>query len=125
MNQVMYWNSVLLEASRRDHSQGYANTQQADPTHTSRAMAIVPLAIHDTIAFLRRPPAASLVKQGEPVIGNPGSIVLEDAIDGAAVRSLTAMYPAYADDFTEALGTFGRLRLRRLGRRCDPPVPGE
>ncbi|MGK7867472.1 hypothetical protein, partial [Falsiroseomonas sp. E2-1-a20] len=87
----------------------YANTQQAGPTHTSRAMAIVHLAIHDTIAFLRRPQAAYLVKKGEPVIANPGGIVLEDAIDGAAVRSMTAMYPAYAEYFTEALGTFGQV----------------
>jgi membrane-associated phospholipid phosphatase len=108
MNQVMYWNSVLLEASRRDHSQGYANTQQAGPTRTSRAMAIVHLAIHDAIAYLQKPNAAYLHKIGQPPIANPGGINREDAIDGAAFRSLTAMYPAYADYFTDALGTVGQ-----------------
>ena len=49
MNPVLYWNAVLLEASRRDHSQGYANGQQSGPTNTSRAMAIVHLAIHADI----------------------------------------------------------------------------
>ena len=58
MNQVLYRNAILLKASRRDHSQGYANNQQQGPTNTSRAMAIVHLAIHDAIAFLRVPGCA-------------------------------------------------------------------
>ena len=30
MNKVLFWNSILLEASRRDHSQGYANGNWSD-----------------------------------------------------------------------------------------------
>jgi len=47
MNSVLYWNSVLLEASRRDFTRGYVNGQQPGPIRTSWAMAIVHLAIHD------------------------------------------------------------------------------
>ena len=31
MNSVLYWNSVLLEASRRDFTKGYVNNQQPGP----------------------------------------------------------------------------------------------
>lgn len=105
MNQVLYWNAILLEASRRDHSQGYANGQQAGPTNTSRAMAIVHLAIHDAVAYLRRPGAAYLnKKQINATLVAPTGAKLEDVIDGAAFTALNGMYPAYRPYFEDSLG---------------------
>ena len=98
MNIVLYWNHILLECSRRDFTRGYPNSQQPGPIRTSRAMAIVHLAIHDAIAFeTNKPGAAYLNKKGIlPTLGAPptGS-VLADTVAGAAVTTLKAMYPRY------------------------------
>jgi Vanadium chloroperoxidase N-terminal domain/PAP2 superfamily len=104
MNQVLYWNAVALEASRRDHSQGYANNQQSGPTNTSRALAIVHLAIHDAVAYVRRPGAAYLRKKNNLALSAPTGVILEDVIDGAAFTALSALYPAYVHFFEDSLG---------------------
>lgn len=104
MNPVLYWNAILLEASRRDHSQGYANGQQPGPTNTSRAMAIVHLAVHDAVAYKNKPGAAYLRKKTGLNIPAPAGAALEDAIDGAAITALKAMYPQYHAYFDDALG---------------------
>jgi hypothetical protein len=101
MDTVLYWNSVLLEVSRRDFTSGMPNGQQAGPIGPSRAMAIVHLAIHDTVAYSTSggTDAAYLAKKGvtppvTPSIANP--IQMDDRVGGAAVAALKAMYPAYA-----------------------------
>jgi len=104
MNPVLYWNAVLLEASRRDHSQGYANGQQSGPTNTSRAMAIVHLAIHDAVAYKNKPNAAYLFKKDGVTLTAPAGVVVEDAIDGAAITALKAMYPEFHPFFDDSLG---------------------
>lgn len=104
MNSVLYWNSVLLEASRRDFTKGYANGQQPGPIRTSRAMAIVHLAIHDAVAFRNQPAAAYLNKKGvmHGVSNLTGSV--DDIIAGAAVTALKELYPAYNAYFDDAVG---------------------
>jgi hypothetical protein len=103
MNSVLYWNSVLLEASRRDFTRGYANGQQPGPIRTSR-MEIVHLAIHDAVAFRTQAAAAYLNKKGVAHgIGNLSSPV-DDIIAGAAVRTLKELYPAYSAFFENAVG---------------------
>ena len=105
MNSVLYWNSILLEASRRDFTKGYANGQQPGPIRTSRAMAIVHLAIHDAVAFRNQPAAAYLNKKGvmHGVPNLTGSV--DDIVAGAAVTALKEMYPAYNHYFDDAIGT--------------------
>ncbi|MGH3803070.1 MAG: hypothetical protein ACRDTD_23650, partial [Pseudonocardiaceae bacterium] len=104
MNSVLYWNSVLLEASRRDFTRSYVNAQQPGPIRTSWAMAIVHLAIHDAVAFRNQPPAAYLNKKGVahgiPTLTGP----VDDIIAGAAVTTLKALYPAYIAFFDDAVG---------------------
>ncbi len=104
MNKVLYWNGVLLEASRRDHSQGYANGQQPGPTATSRAMAIVHLAIHDAVAYMTKPGAAYMKKKFNLSLVKPVGARVDDVIDGAAITALKAMYPHYGAFFDDALG---------------------
>lgn len=108
MNQVLYWNAVAIEASRRDHSQGYSTGQQAGPTRTSRALAIVHLAIHDAIAFMQEPGAAYLRKVHGHGMFPPSGAQLEDAIDGAAYTALGAMYPLYQQFLDDARGSFAQ-----------------
>lgn len=98
MNLVLYWNNVLLECSRRDFTRGFNNSQQPGPIRTSRAMAIVHIAIHDAVAFeTNRAAAAYLNKKGVAhMIGAPpAGSVLADTLAGAAVTTLKAMYPRY------------------------------
>lgn len=105
MNSVLYWNSVLLEASRRDFTKGYVNNQQPGPIRTSRAMAIVHLAIHDAVAF-RNQPAAAYLNKKNVMHGLPNLTgALDDIIAGAAVTALKELYPAYRAYFDDSLAT--------------------
>jgi hypothetical protein len=98
MNIILFWNNVLLECSRRDFTRGYANSQQPGPIRTSRAMAIVHLAIHDAVAFKNGVPAAAYLNKkaiAHTVAAAPAGNV-DDIVAGAAVTTLKAMYPRYA-----------------------------
>jgi Vanadium chloroperoxidase N-terminal domain/PAP2 superfamily len=98
MNIILFWNSVLLECSRRDFTRGFNNSQQPGPIRTSRAMAIVHLAIHDAVAFeTNKAAAAYLNKKAIPhTIGAPpAGSALADTVAGAAVTAIKAMYPRY------------------------------
>lgn len=93
---VLYWNSVLLEASRRDFSKGSPNGQQPGPIRASRAMAIVHLAIHDAVAFHAGQVGKAYLtrkKIQHTVAPIPAGATLEAVIAGAAVTSIRAMYP--------------------------------
>ena len=105
MNSVLYWNSILLEASRRDFTRSYVNAQQPGPIRTSWAMAIVHLAIHDAVAFRsNNSSAAYLDKKGAPHGISNLTGPVDDIIAGAAVTTLKALYPAYNAFFDDALG---------------------
>lgn len=113
MNPVLYWNSILLEASRRDFTRGYSNAQQPGPIRTSRAMAIVHIAIHDAIAFRDNRSAAYLEKKGiahgiGPVSGN-----VDDIIAGAAVSTMKALYPRFADFIDDSIESVGSAAFNR------------
>jgi hypothetical protein len=98
MNIILFWNNVLLECSRRDFTRGYPNSQQPGPIRTSRAMAIVHLAMHDAVAFKNGIPAAAyLNKKAIPhTVAAPPAGAVDDIVAGAAVTTLKAMYPRYA-----------------------------
>ena len=106
MNAVIFWNSILLEASRRDFTKGYPNGQNPGPIATSRAMAIVQVAIHDAIAQKIKPSAAYLPKWA------PGTVLpavsganLDDIVTGAAATALKALYPKTIDYIDSSVGT--------------------
>src|SRR5690606_32780745 len=100
MDPVLYWNSVLLEVSRQDFTIGLPGGQQPGPIRTSRAMAIVHLAIHDAVAYVGSAWAASyLAKQGgHPAppaaipAAPPAGVSVDDVIAGAAVTTLKTLY---------------------------------
>src|SRR5918993_68188 len=106
MNPVLYWNAILLEASRRDFTRGFNNAQQPGPIRTSRAMAIVHLAIHDVVAFRSGPVAAAyLNKKGvSHGLAAQSSGNLEDMIAGAAATALKSMYPQYENFIDDSTG---------------------
>lgn len=99
MNSVLFWNSVLLECSRRDFTRGYPGGQQPGPIRTSRAMAIVHIAIHDAVAFKNALPGAAYLnkKSIANTVGAAPAGNIDEVIAGAAVTTLRAMYPRYTD----------------------------
>lgn len=105
MNNVLYWNAILLECSRRDFTRGFNNAQQPGPIRTSRAMAIVHLAIHDAVAFFTGVSAAAYLNKKLVVhgIGAPPPGQLGDVIAGAAAVTLKALYPRYIDYIDDSL----------------------
>ncbi|WP_133255302.1 vanadium-dependent haloperoxidase [Phenylobacterium kunshanense] len=103
---VLYWNCVLLEASRRDFTKGFVGGQQPGPIRTSRAMAIVHLAIHDAVAFHSGSVgSAYLTKKGIPhaVPPLPAGATLDAVVAGAAVTAIRAMYPNHSGPIDDSL----------------------
>lgn len=103
MNAVLYWNAVLLEASRRDFTRGFTSGQQPGPIRTSRAMAMVHLAIHDAVALRHKPAAAYLNKKAVAHgLATPLTGPVDDIIAGPAVTMLKAHYPKFAAEFDDS-----------------------
>lgn len=107
MNPVLYWNGVLLEATRRDHTLGMTRTPSGDagsahggPTRTSRAMAIVSIAIHDAVCAVENPSAAYLTKKAGRAVPAMEGASVDDVVAGAAHAALKALYPRL-DTFLE------------------------
>lgn len=123
MNPVLYWNAILLECSRRDFTRGFNNAQQPGPIRTSRAMAIVHLAIHDAVAFSSGNAGASwLEKKGIPhTIGAAPGGSVADIIAGAAVVTLKAMYPRYDDYIDDSTGAVNAARFN-FGREVGEAI---
>ena len=104
MDSILFWNDVALEANRVDHTDVSAERQpeQGGPTLSSRALALVHLAMHDAYAgvskdvdfqtYLPKPPDV-------PVGETPQS-----AVAGAAHAVLSALYPRQRELFDRKWG---------------------
>lgn len=104
---VMLWNAVALEMNRRDHTGRMNAKNNRGPTASSRALAIIHLAMHDAFFGLTgRPPISSaLAGLSGPI--NPYSNVAPHApqpwsadnegaaVSGAAAATMTALYPDF------------------------------
>ena len=91
MDAILYWNDVALEANRESHSNN--QKEQTGPTLSSRALAIVHLAMHDAYAGtpgLPEPLTPYLPGQGTAA---PGASV-DAAIASAAHATLSALFPS-------------------------------
>jgi vanadium chloroperoxidase len=102
MDSILFWNAVALEANRVSHTDP-DKREQNGPTLSSRALAIVHLAMYDAYAgivggggfprYLNPPPA-------------PAGTSARDAVAGAAYRTLSALYSTQADYFKAQLSCF-------------------
>ena len=90
MDPILYWNGVALEADRVGHTNG--KKEQTGPTLSSRALAIVHLAMHDAYAGI---PGTVPLTQYLPSLmpAKPGASP-EAAIASAAHACLSALYPS-------------------------------
>src|SRR5215203_3115426 len=93
---ILFWNHVALEANRISHTNG--QDEQTGPTLSSRALAIVHLAMYDAYAGVINTPA-NLPRY----IPNPPSPVTgasaDAAVAAAAHEALSNLFPSQKSFF--------------------------
>jgi vanadium chloroperoxidase len=100
-DSILFWNAVALEANRISHSDP-DKRQQNGPTLSSRAIAIVHLAMYDAFAAV----AGAGFPRYLPAPAPPAGASRRDAVAGAAHRTLSVLYSAQADFFDAQLSCF-------------------
>ena len=91
MDPILYWNDVALEANRVSHTNGAG--EQTGPTLSSRALAIVHLAMYDAYAGVIANPATLppyLPGLPAPVAGSSA----DAAVAAAAHATLSKLFPS-------------------------------
>jgi len=107
MDSILFWNAVALEADRVAHTDP-AKREQNGPILSSRALAIVHLAMYDAYAGVENDPAKFPPYLG--VVGVPGTSH-RDAVAGAAFTTLSALYRTQRDYFEAQLSGFDKANL--------------
>jgi hypothetical protein len=93
MDPILYWNEVSLEANRVSHTDG-KDVGTLGPTLSSRALAIVHLAMYDAFAGVSgNPPDLPHYLTPGPVPPVPGASV-EAAVAAAAHATLSKLFPS-------------------------------
>lgn len=97
MDPILYWNEVALEANRVSHTNGKG--EQTGPTLSSRALAIVHLAMYDAYAGVINTPATLpfyLPGLVPPILGGGANIdvAVSAAVGAAAHVTLSALFPS-------------------------------
>ena|SRR5215217_400307 len=103
MDPILLWNEVALEANRVSHTNGKG--EQAGPTHSARALAIVHLAMYDAFAGVSGNPA-SLPHYLTPGPA-PGGSTHEAAVAAAARRTLSRLFPSQKPFFDSIFAGVG------------------
>lgn len=109
MDHILYWNAVALEANRRDFSNVPGTdkpmAEQGGPTLSSRALAIVHLAMYDAHAGAVKKAALPRYSATPP---NPAAgASAAAAVAAAAHTCLSALYPRQRPQFDAALASAG------------------
>lgn len=127
-DSILFWNDVALEANRISHTDD-DKEEQNGPTLSSRALAIVHLAMHDARVRIQSTPYSQYLPWLEPP---PRGASAQAAVAGAAHATLSALFPSQRNFFdaklTEAgnaldLGhDYGRYVAREIlhDRKDDP-----
>ena len=101
-NSIQFWSDVCLEIVRRDFTKkadGSASPQdQGGPTRTSRALAIVHLAMHDAFFGTTDPTSTYHQRLLAPLaLPTPnGAISVDSAMGSAAAVTMLTLYPSHA-----------------------------
>jgi vanadium chloroperoxidase len=104
-DSILFWNAVALEANRISHSDP-EKMEQLGPTLSSRALAIVHLAMYDAFAGITNNPGQFPRYLNPPPPAPVGPV--RDAVAGAAFTTLSALYPAQSASFEAQLSAFDR-----------------
>lgn len=102
MDHILYWNSVALEANRRDFSnvpgKDKPEPEQGGPTLSSRALGIIHLAMYDAHAGVVNNPVALPRYLASPPTPAGGANAAA-AVAAAAHACLSALYPRQKPHF--------------------------
>jgi hypothetical protein len=99
---ALFWNEVLFAAATTDSQKPMALQEQGGPTRTSRAAALVHTAVHDAVNGVTPVfPAYQVALPGTV----PSGSTPDEAADGAAHRTLCALYPSQGATFDTALAS--------------------
>jgi vanadium chloroperoxidase len=104
-DSILFWNAVALEANRVSHSDP-DKRQQNGPTLSSRAIAIVHLAMYDAYAGIVGGGFSRYLNPAPPPPVAPPPLSARDAVAGAAHRTLSRLYSAQTDFFDAQLSCF-------------------
>lgn len=100
---ILFWNAVALEANRVSHTN--RKMEQTGPTLSSRALAIVHIAMHD--AFMTTTPAAGYAPYLPALPPVPPGTTTRAAVSAAAHATLWALYPSQRTLFDSSLAEAG------------------
>jgi vanadium chloroperoxidase len=103
---ILIWNEIALEANRVNHTNGQ-EMSEAGPTRSSRALAIVHLAMYD--AYVATDAASGLTHYLTPPIAVPAGATVKDAVAGAAFTALISLFPSQTSYFQTKLQDHGDL----------------
>lgn len=101
MDSILFWNAVALEANRISHSDP-DKREQNGPTLSSRALAIVHLAMYDAYAGIENDPVNFPRYLGVSAVGTSH----QDAVAGAAYWTLKELFKTQEDFFEAQLDAF-------------------
>lgn len=101
-NSILYWNDVALEANRVSHMDG--SKEQNGPTLSSRALAIVHLAMHDAFISIEDTNYAPYIPN---LPSPPSGASAQAAVAGAAHATLSILYPNQKTFFDRKLAESG------------------
>lgn len=103
-DSILFWNAVALEANRVSHSDP-DKREQNGPTLSSRALAIVHLAMYDAYAGVENNAATFPRYLPAPPPPPPGTSH-RDAVAGAAFTTLSRLFKTQVDFFESQLSCF-------------------
>ncbi len=102
-DSILFWNEIALEANRISHTDG--SREQNGPTLSSRALAIVHLAMYDAYAGVVKSPALPPYLPGLP---NPqAGASAQAAVAAAAYATLSSLFPSRRAFFDSILANVG------------------
>ena len=99
---ILFWNAVSLECNRRDHTGVMAARNQRGPTLSSRALAIVHIAMHDAYVLTRAGLGTPVTKNDpylpparQPAFSHAGGSTTATAASAVAAASSVALLNLY------------------------------
>src|SRR5438132_8425863 len=104
MDSILFWNAVALEANRVSHSDP-DKREQNGPTLSSRALAMVHLAMYDAYAGVENNATTFPRYLTAPPPPPPGTSH-RDAVAGAAFTTLSGLFRTQRDFFESQLSCF-------------------
>lgn len=104
-DSILFWNAVAIEANRVSHSDP-DKRQQNGPTLSSRAIAIVHLAMYDAFAGIFGGGLPRYLATPAPPMPAEPPATARDAVAGAAHWTLSRLYSAQVEFFDAQLSGF-------------------